>query len=149
MVAPRPFTTVAPPPMQGLAVAYLTPLMSPTPVATRLPVPAKTEDTVNNFLRVEASGGGPLGEQLLFQASVILHAYCTNNNESLGEQMIGTALAWAGNAQGTWITHASTQTDYFVAASSITSLAHKQADPAVALTRFRGMVTWIIQGKAL
>lgn len=149
MVAPRPFTTVAPPPMQGLAVAYLKPLLTPTPVATRLPQPSKTEDTVNGFLRVESAGGSPLGEQLLFSASVILHAYCTNANESLGEQMLGTALAWAGNAQGTWITHASTQVDYFVAASEITSLSHKYADPAVAMTRFRGMVTWTIQGIAL
>ena len=135
--------------MQGLAVAYLTPLLTPTPVATRLPVPSKTEDTVNNFLRVEAAGGGQQGEQLLFNASIILHAYCTNNAESDGEQMLGKALAWAGNAQGTFVTHASTGIQYFVAASAITSLAHKYADPAVALTRFRGMVSWIVQGVAL
>lgn len=149
MPAPRPFTTVAPPPMQALAVSYLTPLMAPTPVATRLPQPAKTEDTVNSFLRVESAGGAPLREQLLFRAAVILHGYCTNANESFGEQMLGKALAWAGNAQGTWIVHPSTDDRYFVTASAITSLSHKYADPAVAMTRFRGMVSWIIQGKAL
>lgn len=144
---PRPYTTVAPPPIQGLMVAYLTPLLTPTPVATRLPQPAKTDDTINNFLRVEAAGGGPSGnDQILFNASVILHAYCPNTQESQGEQLIGDALAWAGNAQGTFVTHASTQVEYFVTYSRITSLATKQADPQVALTRFRGMVTWVVHG---
>ena len=149
MTQPRPFTTVAPPPAAGLAIAYFTPLMAPTPVATRTPQPSKTEDTINNFLRIEAAGGTPLREQLLFQTSILLHCYCTNNQESAGEQTLGKALAWGGNAQGTWITHPSTGDEYFVAASSITALAEKTADPAVALTRWRGMVTWLIQGKAI
>lgn len=143
----RPFTTVAPPPAQGLMVAYLTPILSPTPVATRLPQPAKTEDTVNNFLRVESAGGAPSGDdQVLFNVSCILHSYCPNNQESQGEQLLATALAWAGNAQGLYITHPSTQVDYFVTYSRITGLGMKQADPQVALTRFRGMVTWTIHG---
>ena len=142
-----PFATVAPPPIQGLMVAYLTPLMSPTPVATRLPQPAKTEDTINTFLRVESVGGVPAGdEQLLFNASVVLHCYCTNSQESQGEQILGNALAYAGNAQGTFVTHPSTQVDYFVTYSRITGLAMKHADPQVALTRFRGMVTWMVHG---
>lgn len=144
---PRPYTTVAPPPAQGLMVAYLTPIMAPTPVATRLPQPGKTDDTINNFLRVEVAGGGPRGEdQILFNASVLLHAYCTNNEESRGEQMLCDALAWAGNAQGTWVTLPSTQQQYFVTYSRITSSPMKTADPQVALTRFRGMVLWTVHG---
>lgn len=147
MTAPRPYATVAPPPAQGLMVAYLTPILAPTPVATRLPQPAKTEDTINNFLRVESAGGGPRGDdQVLFNMSVILHSYCPNNQESQGEQLLGEALAWAGNAQGTFVTHPSTQVDYFVTYSRITGLAMKHADPQVALTRFRGMVTWTVHG---
>jgi len=145
----RPFTTVAPPPAQGLMVAYLTPILAPTPVATRLPVPSKTEDTVNNFLRVESAGGVPHGnDQVLFDASVILHSYCPNDQESQGEQLMAEALAWAGNAQGLYIRHASTQVDYFVTYSRITGLGMKHADPQVAMTRFRGMVTWTIHGIA-
>lgn len=143
----RPFTTVAPPPAQGLMVAYLTPILSPTPVATRLPQPAKTDDTINNFLRVESAGGSPSGpDQILFDVSIILHAYCTNTQESQGEQLLANALAWAGNAQGLYITHPSTQVRYFVTYSRITGLGVKQADPQVAMTRFRGMVTWTIHG---
>ena len=143
----RPFTTVAPPPVQGLMVAYLTPIMSPTPVATRLPVPSKTEDTVNSFLRVESAGGSPSGhDQILFNASVILHSYCTNDQESQGEQLLAEALAWAGNAQGLYVRHASTQVDYFVTYSRITGLGMKHADPQVAMTRFRCMVTWTVHG---
>ena len=143
----RPFATVAPPPAQGLMVAYLTPILAPTPVATRLPQPAKTEDTINNFLRVESAGGRPRGdEQILFDMSVILHSYCPNNQESQGEQLLGDALAWAGNAQGTFVTHPSTGVEYFVTYSRITGLSTKHADPQVALTRFRGMVTWTVHG---
>ena len=129
-------------------VAYLTPILAPTPVATRLPQPNKTEDTINNFLRVESAGGAPRGEdQILFNVSVILHCYCPNNQESQGEQLLGEALAWAGNAQGTFITHPSTEVEYFVTYSRIAALAMKHADPQVALTRFRGMVTWTIHGQ--
>lgn len=128
-------------------VSYLTPIMAPTPVATRLPQPAKTEDTINNFLRVESGGGGPSGQdQVLFTISLILHLYCPNNQESQGEQLLGEALAWAGNAQGTFVRHPSTEVDYFVTYSRIGSLAAKMADPQVALTRFRGMVYWTIHG---
>lgn len=144
---PRPYTTVAPPPVQGLMVAYLTPILAPTPVATRLPQPGKTDDTINMFLRVEGAGGAPRGDdQILFNASVILHSYCTNNEESQGEQLLCEALAWAGNAQGTYVALPSTGTEYFVTYSRITSLAMKNADPQVALTRFRGMVTWTVHG---
>lgn len=147
---PRPFLTVAPPPAAGLMVAYLTPILTPTPVATRLPQPAKTEDTINGFLRVEVAGGVPNeSEQILFATSCILHSYCTNNDESRGEQLLAEALAWAGNAKGTFITHKSTGVDYYVTDSQITSLGMKHADPQVAMTRFRGMVTWIVRGRAL
>jgi hypothetical protein len=149
LTTPRPFATVAPPPAAGLMVAYLTPLLAPTPVATRLPQPAKTEDTINGFLRVEVAGGGPDVEQLLFTTSVILHSYCTNNDESRGEQLMAEALAWAGNAQGTYVTHRSTEADWYVTYSRITALGMKHADPQVAMTRFRGMVTWVVQGRAL
>jgi len=149
-VTPRPFTTVAPPPAAGLMVSYLTSMLAPTPVATRLPQPAKTEDTINGFLRVEAAGGQPNeAEQLLFNVSLLLHSYCTNNDESRGEQLLTIALAWAGNAKGTFVAHKSTGIDYYVTYSEITSLGMKHADPQVAMTRFRGMVTWTVAGRAL
>lgn len=144
----RPFATLLPPPAQALAVSYLTPLMAPTPVATRLPQPKKIDDTINQFLRVEAAGG-PQYNEYMFQVSIILMAYSTNNEESACEQTLNRALAWGGNAQGTWIEHKSTGNQWFIAASTISSLGAKAADPAVALTRFRGMVTWLLQAKAL
>ena len=144
----RPFTTLLPPPAQGLAVSFFTPLLAPTPVATRLPQPKKIDDTINQFLRVEAAGG-PQYDEYLFQVSIILHAYSTNNEESACEQMLGRALAHGGNAQGSFILHQSTGVEWYVTASQISSQAMKYADPAVALTRFRGMVTWVVAGRAL
>lgn len=147
---PRPFDAVAPPPTAGLMVAYLQQMLAPTPVATRLPQPSKTEDTINGFVRVEVAGGQPNeSDSILFASSCILHVYCTNNDESRGEQIMTQALAWAANAEGTYVTHRSSGVDYFVTYSRITSLGMKHADPAVAMTRFRGMVTWVIHGQPL
>lgn len=143
----QPFwPTVFPPPVQGLAIAYLTPHMAPVPVATRLPVPSKTEDTVNGFLRIEAAGGSVQKDGLLFDVGLILHSYAPNNMESLAELIMMRATAIAGNAQGQMITHASLQRPWYVTFSRIQGLALRQADPLVNLTRFKALVMWRVQG---
>lgn len=135
-----------PPPIQGLAIAYFTPRMAPTPVATRLPQPERTADTVNGFLRVEASGGSIAVDDFLYNCGIIIHSYAPNNQESLAELVLMHALAHAGNAQGRFIVHPSLQRPWYVTYSHIQALGVRQADPLVNLTRFRGMVTWRVQG---
>lgn len=149
MTSPRPFQTLAPPPTQGLAVAYLTPLLAPTPVATRRPQPSNTSDTIHAFLRVEAGGGGATGNEMFFDTNVLLHAYAPNSQESQAEQLAAEANAWAANAQGTSITHPSTGQRYFVAFSEVTQLPTKVQDPLVNLVCFFSMCTWRIQGRPL
>lgn len=145
----RPFATLVPPPATGLAVGYLIPLMAPMRVATRLPKPADTEDVINGFLRVEAGGGSVMADEILFNVNIILHSYASNNDESSAELNMQKALAWAGNAQGTTLVHPSTQKEYFVTYSRISSLGHRQGDPLVNMARYRGMVTWRIRGEAI
>jgi hypothetical protein len=142
------YTTIFPPPIQGLAIAYFTPKLAPTPVATRLPVPSNTADTVNGFLRVEAAGGSVLVDELLFNCGIIIHSYAPNNQESFAEILAMHALAHGGNAQGQLITHPTLQRPWYVTYSRITALAVRQADPLVNMTRFRGMVLWRCQGMA-
>lgn len=139
--------TVYPPPAQGLTRAFLVPHMAPTPVATRLPQPERTEDTVNGFLRIEAAGGAIQIDELLFNCNIILHSYANNNQESLAEIIMMRALGKAGNAQGQMIVHPSLQRPWYVLYSRISGLAVKQNDPLVAMTRFRGMITWRVQGQ--
>jgi hypothetical protein len=142
-----PFPTLWPPPIQGLAKAFFTPHMAPTPVATRLPQPDRVSDTVNGFLRIEAAGGALQADAFLFNCNIILHSYANNNQESLAEIIMMQALAKGGNAMGQMITHPSLQRPWFVTYSRVSGLALKQNDPLVAMTRFRGMVTWRIQGQ--
>lgn len=148
-VAPRFLTTTKPPPSEKLAKLYFSPLMAPTPVATRLPRPAETADTINGFLRIEAGGGvlRPVSglEQLMWDVSVILHAYAPNTEESFAEELIGRAVAWGANAQGTTTTLRNGD-KWYVAYSNATGLATRKADPLVNMTRYRAMVTWRIPG---
>lgn len=139
--------TIYPPPAQGLARAFLVPHMAPTPVATRLPQPERTADTVNGFLRIEAAGGAIQVDELVFNVNIIIHAYANNNQESLAELILVRALGKAGNAQGQLIVHPSLQRPWSVMYSRISGLGVKQNDPLVAMSRFRGMVTWRVQGQ--
>ncbi len=141
-----PYATIWPPPIQGLAIAYFTPRVAPVPVATRLPQPDRTQDTVNGFIRIEAAGGHTMHDGLFFNCGIIIHSYAPNNQESMAEVNMMHALAHAGNAQGRFIVHPSLQRPWFVSYSHITALGVRQADPLVNLTRFRGMAVWRIQG---
>lgn len=141
-----PYPTIYPPPIQALAIAYFTPRLAPIRVATRLPQPEKTDDTINGFIRIEAAGGHILEDQYLFNCGIILHSYAPNNAESQAEINCMKAIAHGGNAQGRYIIHPSLQRPWFVTFSRITGLAVKQADPLVNMVRFRALITWRIQG---
>jgi hypothetical protein len=145
MTQARPYTTILPPPIEAMAVAYFTPLMDPVPVATRLPSPSATDDVVNGFLRLESAGGTQVDQMLMWDMSIILHAY--SPLEPQAEDIIGTALAWGANSQG--LTVPINGRDWFVTYSRATALATKQQDSLVPLTRYRAMVTWRIPGIAL
>jgi len=143
----NPFATIWAPPIQGLAKAFFTPHMAPTPVATRLPQPDRTSDTVNGFLRIEAAGGSLQPDAYLFNCDITLYSYSPANEESLGELIMMRALAKGGNAAGQAITHPSLQKPWYVTYSRISGLAIKLNDPVVSLAKFRGQVTWRIQGQ--
>lgn len=141
----RPFATTRPPPIELVGETYFAPLMSPTPVGTRVPRPADTADTISGFLRLEAGGGSLRGEQLLWDVSIILHAYAPNTQEAMAEQVIGDAVAWGANAQGSTIVTPSGD-EWYVTWSRCTAFVVRRADPAVNLTRYRSMITWRIPG---
>ncbi len=149
MTVTRPYATIAPPPAGGLATAYFTPLMAPTPVAWRLPQPEKTEDTINGFLRVEPSGGPIRPDGVLFDIGIILCSYAPNNREGDAELIMTKAIGWGNNAMGSIIVHPSTQQPYFVAYSRTVTVGTKQPDPHVNMTRFVGKVLWRMSGMAL
>jgi hypothetical protein len=145
----RPFPTVLPPPMAGLLVSYLTPLLAPAPVTTRRPHPLPGDDVAypDGYVRVETAGGTWMARsEIFFDASAIIHSYVDYGHEPQGEDLCNRALAWGGNSQG--LTLPLTDTfdgityDWYVTYSRITALCTEHSDPLVRLTRYRGMVTW-------
>ncbi|MEC4763812.1 hypothetical protein VT930_11925 [Mycobacterium sherrisii] len=140
--------TLFPPPVQGLAKAYFTPHMAPTPVATRVPKPGRDQDVaaVSGFLRIQAGGGVLRQDGFLFDVVVNLHAYAPNNSESLAEIICMRAVAIGGNAQGQMIVHPSLNRPWFIAYSRVQSLAVMQADPLVNMVRFKASCLWRTQG---
>lgn len=144
-LAPRPFATTRPPPIESVAELYFTPLVAPTPVATRLPRPADTADTINAFLRIEAGGGVQRPDGYLWDVSVILHAYAPNTQEAMAEHLIGVAVGWGANAQGVTIAMPSGD-KWYVTYSHAPGVITRKADPLVNLARYRAMVTWRVPG---
>jgi hypothetical protein len=140
----RPQFTTRPPPTELLARTYFPPLVAPTPVGTRVPRPSNTEDTINGFLRVEAGGGVLRADGILWDVAIILHAYAPNTQEAVAEQLITAAVAWGGNAQGVIIPVGSD--NWYVTYSRVTGFIVRKADPLVAMTRYRAMVTWRVPG---
>lgn len=127
--------------IEWMAVYYLTPIMYPTPVGTRLPNPKSNEDTVNGFLRIERGGGAKVN-LTEFDQTILLHAYSPNEPEAA--EISDNAIAWMSAARGQKI-----------AGRSVTGVPHvsdsqKLADPnVVALTRYRSTVTWRVPGQLL
>lgn len=152
MTQTRPFTTTKPPPVESLAKAYFAPLMSPLPVGTRRPQPAPNQDTISRYLRVQAAGGAQLvqsgQEGYFWSCAVILHSYAPDAEEADAEDNLSTALGWGANAQGTTITTKS-GVPWYCSYSTANGLGTKITDPAVALTRYRGLVTWRIMGRPM
>ena len=150
MTQPRPFETLKPPPIETLAVTYLTPLIAPMRVLTRMPPtdPNSELPPANTFIRVEASSGGVTDNGIMFNCQTVIHSYAPYSDEIVAEENIGTALAWMGNAQGTTVTDP-TGWGWYVTYSRIVSLGHRVSDPITPMSRYRGAVMWRIAGKPL
>lgn len=152
MTQPRPFATTQPPPIESIGKAYFTSLMSPLLVTTRLPQPAPNQDTIGQFLRLQSAGGAQLvqagQEGYFWNVSIILHSYAPDDQEVAAEENLAVALGWGANAQGTTITTKS-GVPWYVTFSSAPGLGTKITDPSVALTRYRGLVSWRVAGRPL
>lgn len=146
---PRINETLLPPPIETLAVAYLTPLLGGLRVLTRMPPQNKKQETpaADTFIRVEASTGTPQQDNILFRVQSIIHSYAPYNEEVKAEQNIGLALAWMGNAQGTTITIDGY--DWFITYSNISMTGHRMADPLTPIARYRGAAQWLIMGQPI
>ena len=128
--------------IEFLAQYYLTPVVAPAPLATRLPRANAPEDTTNGFLRVEFAGGSAptLTE---FDLSVMLHSYGVPKYELQASEISRVATGYLAAATG------QTVAGWYVVDVPHVIAPHRLSDPDVALLRYRSLVTWRVTGQTL
>lgn len=136
------YPVVTPGDVEAMALYFLSPLLSPTPVATRLPDDNDASDTQNGFLRVEAGGGVKLN-YVWYNQTIFLHTYVPNEFEAQGADIMSNAIAYMGAATGKTIL------GYYVTDVPAVSAVQRRTDPRVNLMRYMSYVTWTIEGRAV
>jgi hypothetical protein len=129
---------VLPPDIEALAVSFLSPILSPTPVTTRLPSPTIDADTVNGMVRVEY-GGGTKPNRFQWDLQCIMSGYSPNEIQAslLASQAVALMSAARGQTVNGW---------YVVGVMGVVA-PHRLTDPDVILPRYRATVTWRVAGQ--
>jgi hypothetical protein len=129
---------VLPPDIEALAIGFLEPILTPTPVTTRLPSPTTDADTVNGMLRVEY-GGGAKPNRFQWDVQCILSGYSPDEIQAslLASQAVALMSAARGQTVNGW---------YVVGVMGVVA-PHRLSDPDVILPRYRAAVTWRVAGQ--
>jgi hypothetical protein len=142
VTAPFVDPVLLPPDIETLAINYLGPSLSPTPVATRLPTPTNDADTVNGFMRVEA-GSGTKANRFQYDVQCILLGYSPDEVQAQLITRQAVALMSAGRGQ----TVSDGVTGWYVVGVMGVVGTHRATDPDVILPRYRASVTWRVAGQ--
>lgn len=124
--------------IEDLATFFLTSVVAPTPVDTRLPVPGNNADTVNGFLRIEAADSSRM-DLASWNLSFLMHAYSPSESEAA--DISNKALAHTSAAQGLTV-----MGWYIIEVVSVVG-GRRLSDPNVNLPRYRSAVTWRVAGR--
>jgi hypothetical protein len=139
------YQVVLPADIEWLAQAFLTPILTPTPVATRLPVPLNNADDIgsNGFMRVEAGDIVPVTGTwgAAHDISFLMHAY--SDDEIQASLISRTGIAHAAAATGM------TVVGWYIVSVTTVIGGHRLTDPEVPtnLVRYRSAVTWRVAGQ--
>ena len=144
---PQIFQIVLPADIELLSQVFLTPILNPTPVSTRMPPPPNPEDTaaaVNGYMRVEAGDSIPVEYGAAWDISFLMHAY--SDNEDQASLISRTAIAHAAAATGLSVVGW-----YIIQVPTVVGgqRLHDPNIPSPGLIRFRSAVTWRVQGHPL
>lgn len=131
---------LTPPKIAQLIRALLLGPLSPTPIATKLPSPLTSSDTVNGFLRLEY-GGGSKPNPFQYDLQCIMSAYSSDQGQA--EDIANAAIGITSAAQGLTVNGV-----YVVGVSGVVA-PHLLSDPDVSLARVRSSVTWRVAGQPL
>jgi hypothetical protein len=140
------YQVVIPADIEWLATAFLTPILNPTPVRTRLPKIADFQDDiggVNGFMRVEAGDASPVPGTwgAAWDIPFLMHAY--SDDEGQASEISRTALGNVAAATGI------TVVGWYIVSVPVVIGGRRLTDPLVPtnLTRYRSAVTWRVQGQ--
>jgi hypothetical protein len=141
---PQIFPVVLPADIEMVGQAFLTPILYPTPVKTRRPIPVNTEDTLHGFMRIEAGDSVPVNYGAAYDISWLMHAYSDNEDEAslISRTAIANVAAATGKTVAGW---------YIVDVPTVMG-GQRLNDPLVpspGLLRYRSAVTWRIAGHPL
>jgi hypothetical protein len=141
---PQIFPVVIPADIEMVGQVFLTPILNPTPVKTRLPIPANNEDTVHGFMRIEAGDAVPVNYGAAYDISWLMHAY--SDNEDQASLISRTAIAWVAAATGQTVAGW-----YIVSVPTVIGgqRLHDPNVPSPGLLRYRSAVTWRVAGHPL
>lgn len=141
------YQVVMPPDIEYLAQFFLTPILSPTLVADRMPKPGSTDDDsagVHGFMRIEAGDVNqvPGTWGAAYDCSFLMHAY--SDDEVQASEISRTAIANVAAATGLTVVGW-----YIVSVPNVIG-GRRLTDPEVPtnLVRYRSAVTWRIAGQA-
>jgi hypothetical protein len=137
MSSPYIIPPLEPADIEDLPIWYYTPILAPTPVDSRLPSPANDRDTVNGFLRIESADSTRSGLDC-YDLNFIFHAYSPIEAEASDiSKKVG---AYASSALGQNIM------SWYVIHVPTVIFGRRLSDPDIPLPRYRGAVTWRVQG---
>lgn len=149
MTAPQGYyEVVLPPDIEWLATVFLTPILNPTKVGTRMPVPANSSvdaGSLDGFMRIEAGDAVPVTSTwgAAYDVSFLMHAYSDNEVQAslISRKAGANVCAATGLTVSGW---------YIVDVPSFSG-GRRLFDPEVPsnLVRYRSAVTWRVAGQKL
>jgi hypothetical protein len=128
------------PDIEDLVPYFYTPILSPTPVDTRMPVVSNDADTINGFLTVEAGDATRFG-LAAWDLSFLLHAY--SPVEAQAADISRRAMGFGTAVQGL------TLMGWYVIGLVNAVGGRKLPNPDISLPRYRSALTWRVAGKPL
>jgi hypothetical protein len=139
------FQPVKPPPIEWVAQAFLTPLLNPCPVSTRLPTGLNSDQSmVNGYVRVEAGDIVRVRDiaGAAWNCTFLMHSY--SPNEVQAEDVSCSAIGYVSAVTGV------TVVGWYIVCVETVIGGRRLFDPLVPanIVRYRSAVTWRIAGLA-
>ena len=125
------------PDTQDLGIYYFTPILAPTRVDSRLPSPAKNQDTVHGFMTIEAGDTTRVG-LAQWDISMILHAYSPVEAEAA--DISNKAMVYGTAVQGL------TVMGWYIVCLVNAIGSRQLQNPDIDLPRYRSALTWRVAG---